>query len=201
LCSLLLASYFSRVHSAGYVNCLMPIYAGISIYFGIGLAQALKAFGENANVKTAIIVAAIFQFANLLYSPGKQIPSPSDRKQGENLQKLVLSFKGEVYLPDHPWLLGSLNMPTQAQEMAVRDIFRSAGSNQQKQMLEQEMKTALAEKRFEAVIVDFKNFSMRPSDFETHYELVNSNLTGSAFHPVTGGDRKPMYLYVKRANQ
>jgi hypothetical protein len=199
--SLFLASYFSRIHSAGYVNCLMPVYAGIAIYFGIGLALSLKAMGENDNVRTALILAALFQFANLFYSPGKQVPSSLDRQQGENLQKLVSGFQGEVYLPDHPWLLGSLNKPTQAQEMAVRDIYRAADSNQQKQMLERDMEAAIAENRFEAFIVDFKNFTMRSRDFEARYELVNSNLSGSAFHPVTGGDRRPMYLYVRRSDQ
>ena len=196
--SLFLASYLSRIHSGGHSNVLMPIYAGIAIYFGIGLALSLKAIGGDGSIKTVLILATALQFVNLHYSPRQEIPSPMDRQQGKKLQQLISSFKGEVYLSDHPWYSANLNKPSQAQDMAVRDILRASGSGQWKQILGQDMATAVAEKRYEAFIVDFKEFVLRVPDFETHYELVESNLSGSAFHPVTGWDRRPTYLYVRR---
>ena len=101
----------------------------------------------------------------------------------------------------HPWYLGKLNKPTQAHDMTMSDILRVSGSDQWKQALQKEMGIAVAEKRYEAFIVDFKNFVLRPPDFSVYYELVESNLSGSALHPVTGWNRKPTYLYVRRTVQ
>jgi hypothetical protein len=63
------------------------------------------------------------------------------------------------------------------------------------------MATAVAENKYEAFIVDSKEFILRVPDFETHYELVNSSLSDSVFHPVTGAVRRPTYLYVRRTVQ
>jgi hypothetical protein len=198
---LCLASYLSRLHSGGYDNVLMPVYAGIAIYFGIGLALALRAIGEAGNAKIVLVLAIGLQFLLLRYSPERQIPSAMDREQGERLLRLIASFKGEVYLSDHPWYLKIVNKPAQAQGMAVMDVLRgskSGRSGQLKRILEQDMVAAIARKRYDAFIVDVKHFALRVPDFEAHYELVDSNLSGSAFHPVTGADRRPTYLYVRR---
>ena len=199
--SLFIASYLSRIHFGGYDNVLMPVYAGIAIYFGIGLASSLKATRWDGKIKTVMILAIALQFAILFYSPEQQIPSPADMEQGKKLQQLISIFKGEVYLSDHPWYSRNLNKPSQAPDIAVTDILRAFGSGKWKQVLEQDMATAVAEKRYEAFIVDFKEFALRVPDFETHYELVASNICGSAFHPVTGWDRRPTYLYVRRTVQ
>jgi hypothetical protein len=198
---LFLASYLSRIHSGGYDNVLMPVYAGIAIYFGIGFSLALKTIGGAGKIKIVLILATALQFVILLYSPKQQIPSPMDRQQGEKLQQLISSFKGEVYLSDHPWYLERLNKPSQAQDMAVRDILQGSESGQLKQILEQDMSDAVADKRYEAFIVDFEDFSLRVPDFETHYELVDSNLGGRDLRPVTGSARRPTYLYVRRTAQ
>jgi len=195
---LFIASCLPRVNVGGYNNVLMPAYAGIAIYFGIGLALSLKAAGRDDNIKTMIILATALQFVSLSYSFRQHIPSPLDRQQGEKLQQLISSFEGEVYLSDHPWYLGSLNKPTQAHDMAIRDILVAPGSWQWKQALAQDMATAIAEKRYEAFIVDFREFVLRVPDFEDHYELAEADLSGGAFHPVTGWDRRPNYLYVRR---
>jgi hypothetical protein len=179
----------------------MPVYAGIAIYFGIGLASSLKATRWDGKIKTVMILAIALQFAILFYSPEQQIPSPADMEQGKKLQQLISIFKGEVYLSDHPWYSRNLNKPSQAPDIAVTDILRASGSGKWKQVLEQDMATAVAEKRYEAFIVDFKEFALRVPDFEAHYELVASNICGSAFHPVTGWDRRPTYLYVRRTVQ
>jgi hypothetical protein len=198
---LFLASFLSRIQSGGYSNVLMPVYAGIAIYFGIGMSLSLKAIAGADNIRISLILVTALQFVSLLYLPAQQIPSLMHREQGEKLQKLILSFKNEVYLSDHPWYTGYLNKPVQAQDMAVRDILRWSGDEQWKQILEHEMAAAVEEERYEAIIVDFKNFSLRPSNFDAHYKLVESNLCEDAFQPLTGWDRMPRYLYVRRTVQ
>ncbi|MCB0190798.1 MAG: glycosyltransferase family 39 protein [Anaerolineae bacterium] len=198
---LLLASYLSRLHAGAYTNVLMPAYAGLSIYFGIGLHRLLKITGQLSYLKIIVIMVVAFQFYGLFYPPEQQIPSQRDKQQGQQLEDLILSFEGEVYLSDHPWYLGNLNKPTQAQYMAVIDIFRASDSEQWKQTLIQELTTAVVENRYEAFIIDSKEFVMQAPDFENYYELVESNLSRNAFHLVTGANRRPTYLYVRRTVQ
>ncbi len=199
--SLLLASYLSRIHSGSFDNSLMPAHAGIALYFGIGAASAFKATSENYLVKFLLILAFAFQFVGLRYSPQAQIPTQIDRQQGERLEQLISSFKGEVYLSAHPWYLSNANKPTQAQEMAILDIIRASQSGQLGHALRTEMDTAIVEGRYEAFIIDAQDFILRVPSFDTHYQLAESNLGGGAFHPVTGWDRSPTYLYVKRNNR
>ncbi|MCB0208466.1 MAG: glycosyltransferase family 39 protein [Anaerolineae bacterium] len=198
---LLLTSYFSRLHAGAYVNVLMPAYAGLSIYFGIGLHRLLKITGQLSSIKIIVILVVAFQFYALFYPPGQQIPSARDKQQGQKLEALILSFEGEVYLADHPWYLGTLNKPTQAQYMAIIDIFRASESEQWQETLVQELTTAVVERRYEAFIIDSKEFVMQVPNFENYYELVESNLSRNAFHPVTGVNRRPTYLYVRRTVQ
>jgi len=199
--SLFLASYLSRLHTGGYDNVLMPVYAAIAIYFGIGLAFSWKAVAGAATVQAVLILAVALQFVALTYSPQQQIPSLLDRQQGERLQQLIASFPGEVYLSDHPWYAGDMDKPTQAQDMAVRDILRASDSEEWKRLLEEAMAAAIVEQKYAALIVDFEDFPLRVPDFEVYYELVDSGLSGDAFLPVTGWDRKPAYLYVRRTLQ
>ena len=199
--SLFLASFLSRIHMGGYFNVLMPVYAGIAIYFGIGLAVLLKTIGGDGARKSALIVATALQFVVLVYWPGEEIPSAMDRERGERISQLVSSFKGGVYMSDHPWYLGTLSKATQAHKMAVVDILRSSGSEKWKQTLEQELVTAVEEKKYEAFLVDLEDFELQVPGFKSNYKLVESNLSGSAFHPVTGWDRRPTLLYVRRTDE
>jgi hypothetical protein len=196
--SLFMASYLSRIHSGGYNNVLMAVYAGIAIYFGIGLDAALKGAARQAIVTLAILGVTMLQFMLLVYSPQQQIPTRADREQGERILQRVASIKGEVYWSDHPWYLEMIGKPMQAQEMAIMDVLRASGSGQWGRHLEQEMAMAVAEGRYAAFVVDFRDFSLRVPDFDDHYELVDTNLSGDSFRMVTGFDRHPRHLYVRR---
>jgi len=196
--SLFLGSLLSRIHVGGYENVLMPVYAGIAIYFGIGFAASLKVMGRNAPVESVLVLAVALQFVVLFYWPGEEIPSAMDRRQGEKLEQLVSGFKGEVYMSDHPWYLGMLGRATQAHRMAVKDLVRSPGFGQWGEILGQDMVAEVKEKRYEAFILDAEDYEMQLPGFKTNYMLVESNLSESVFHPVTGLDRRPTLLYVRR---
>jgi len=199
--ALFMASYLSRLHRGGWDNVLMPVYAGIAIYFGIGMAQLLKALGGKDNFRIVLIIALALQFMSLFYWPQQQIPSTRDRQQGEKLMQLISSFKGEVYCSDHPWYLLKQNKPAQAQDCTIWDILRATGTEQWQSNLQQQMATAVAERRYEAFIVDNEDFRLRVPDFEMYYKLADSNLSGKVFLPVTGWERKPTCLFIRRTNE
>jgi hypothetical protein len=101
-------------------------------------------------------------------------------------------------MPDHPWYLGMLGRATQAHRMAVTDLVRSPGFGQWGNILAQELVTAVEEKRYEAFIFDGNDYELQLPAFKTNYMLVESNLSGSVLHPLTGMDRRPRLLYVRR---
>ena len=185
----------------GYDNVLMPLYAGIAIYFGIGLGLASKSVERQKTLPTVLAAATTLQFAGLFYMPDAQIPTGADKQQGEALSERLASFAGNVYMPEHPWYLGRLNKPTQAHRMALADILRAPKSAEWKRALEQEMANAIASGIYDAVVMDTKHFNLPLPEFERHYELVASNLSGNAFFPVTGAQFRPNYLYVARSTQ
>lgn len=199
--SLFLASYFTRIHYGSWVNVLMPVYAGIAIYFGIGLELCLRRFGRIPSLKLLLVIAVLFQFLNLTYSPQTQIPKLAHKLAGERLMKRISSIPGEVYWSDHTWYLRMLGKPTQAPDVSVEDIIRGRKSERWKELLEQQMATAVASGRYEAFVTDFKDFPLRVPDFDIHYELVDSNLTGETFPPMTGWHRSPNFLYLRRSTQ
>lgn len=196
---LFLASYIARIHAGGFDNVLMPVYAGIAMYFGIGWSQSQQVMGQNNKLSFLLVLAAVIQFAGLVYPPGQQVPTTKNHEQGEELLRRIADFDGEVYLSDHPWYLEVLDKPSQAQDMALRDIVRASEVGEWKQTLKQEMAAAVGQGRYEAFIVDFRNFTLRPPNFEEHYDLVEMDISGGLFHPVAGWDRSPTYLYVRRS--
>ena len=60
------------------------------------------------------------------------------------------------------------------------------------------MRAAVTGGKYEAFVVDFEEFTLRPPEFDNYYQLVDSNLSGDVFQPLTGWDRTPSYLYVRR---
>lgn len=198
LVSLLVASYLVRLHSVAYSNGLMPAAAGIAIFFGAGFCEALRWLEQLPSGKLALIMVAALQFLVLGYSPTSQVPAAADRRAGDALIERVAKLEGEVYWPEHPWYLYDMGKPLQAQEMSVVDVALDPNSADIQQQLRQEMAIAVETQRYTAFVLDGPSFMLKPPNFEARYVLVESNLTGSRFWPVTGARRKPTQLWVRR---
>jgi hypothetical protein len=200
---LLLTSYFVRMHDGSWIDNLMPVAAGAAIYFGIGLEASLRRLGRIPALKLLVIVAAVLQFITLSYWPPKSIPTLANRQQTEKLLQRISSIKGDVYLSAHPWYLRALGKPLHVHEAAVEDVLSEREPAPTKHFLEQEMATAVSRGRFEAFVVDFEKFPLRPPNFDKYYELVDSSLTDYYVYAWTAGwgNRKPTYLYMRRPTQ
>jgi hypothetical protein len=195
--SLFLAAYLGRIHVGGSENVLMPVHAGIAIYFGVGFAWALKNLGRHPRGEVALMMVAMLQFMTLFYWPQNHVPSAAARQEGERLLKRIASFEGEVYCAAHPWYLQVLGRPGQAQEAALADVFRGSGSEKWKQLLMPEWDKRVAEGRYEALVLDYEASPQMPG-FAARYQLMDAHLTGDAFRRATFGGRTPRYLYVRR---
>ena len=191
----------ARLHTGGYDNVLMPAYAGVAIYFGVGFGLAMKEFAPGSRARLALFLAVALQFVGLFYWPQAQVPSAANRRQGEAILQRIGDFQGQVFWAGHPWYLHMLGKPTQAQDVAITDILRALEANEWKQRLADEMQAAVATGKYEAFVVDFTAFTLRPPDFDKYYELAESNFAnGGVFCMMTGWDRTPTYLYVRRSD-
>jgi len=198
LAGLILTSYLSRIHSGGFDNALMPAAAGIAIFFGIGFAAATKV-STRRFVPTAAIAVAAVQFLMLAYSPRDQVPTRESRAEGERLVRRVAAIDGEVYLPDHPWYAVAAGKAPRAQMMGIGDVIRARGSEVVAESLRDELRLDVDQERYAAFVVDTEQFLLRPEDFERHYRLVDAQLTSAAFLPLTGMQRAPRLLFIRRS--
>jgi hypothetical protein len=196
--SLLLASWFMRIHAGGYLNVLLPAYAGLAIFFGAGLHKAVVEAGSSRAIVPLIYVAAIFQFMQLYYLPWKQVPSKAAFEAGDRLVKTIAGYKGDVLVLGHPWYAAMAGKATFAQEMAIGDIFRATDLPREKEELRATILRRISQREFDAIILDTDEFPADTAELKEHYRLVDSNLTPADFTPITGHPQRPMLLYTRR---
>jgi hypothetical protein len=199
LAGLIATSYLSGLHSGGYDNVLLPAYAGLAIAFGAGVGFALRALPPARPAQAIVLLAVLAQFARLAYAPQAQIPPAGGRAEGERLLRRAGAIDGPLWWSDHPGYLVALGRPPQAQDNALRDVLRADRGGRWSVALRESLRVAVAERRYAAFVTDFADFPLRPEGFEERYALADSALTGAAFRPVTGWDRRPTYLWVRRA--
>ena len=155
----------------------MPAAAAIAIYFGIGFAEATRRLDGMPARRLPVIFAAGLQFLMLVYSPRNQVPSQADRAAGEKLLERVWNIPGEVY-----WA------PMQAQEMpsstSCRTVSRRSLASSWRRTSPLRWRVAATARS--CSIVGRLRCGHRTS---THmYALVDADLTGGPFYPVTGRD-------------
>ncbi len=199
--SFLAISLVTRAHPGGYTNVLMPAYAAIILYSGIGFGLCLERLQGASSIKLILYFALSVQFVNVCYMPQKQVPSSKDRQKGEELLQQVSRFSGEVFWSAHPWYLEMIGKVPQAQEMAIGDILRTTGSEEIKHDLIEEISRAFSEARFDAIILDFEKIRMSNTAMDENYVLVDANWSGDSLESLTGWKRKPTFLYVRRSGK
>lgn len=197
---LALTSWFAMMHAGSYMNAFMPIYTVIAIYFCIGVWMAIKRFGGIITIRLFLFMAIFFQFLNLSYEKERYVPKMEDREYGEKIINVISRIRGEVYCPDHPWYLAMAGKEPQAPTMAVIDVLRSAEFRSARKDLEEEIKRAIENGKYTALLMDFPQPILPVSRFEKKYKLINNNLVLHYFEPVTGWKRKPRYLYERRSS-
>ena len=195
---MLAGAWFSRLHFGGYDNVLLPAYVALALLFGLGV-HALTGFIRSKDRRTlleiGIYVTCLAQFALLVYSPAAQVPTTRDRAAGESFIHTVEQIPGEVLIPYHGTLPALAGKRSYAHWMALSDVLRSE-RGEARDRLSEELKEAIREQRFAAIIVDIPDWL--PDLLETHYQRAGPVLAEDAFWPVTGPRIRPEYLYLPR---
>jgi hypothetical protein len=191
-------SMFSRVHSGGYLNVLMPAYAGLAILFGLGVAALLS---ENRVKRRPWLPLVVFglclvQLGMLRYDVSRQIPSERDRRAGERVVEIIRGFDGEVLVPYHGYLPELAGKSGSGQWMAIADVLRG-DEGRLEEALETEIRDAIITRRFDAIIVDRDDWYAQ--ELATAYELSEDLFDDRGTFMTRTGDRmRPEKVFVPR---
>src|SRR4029078_1245552 len=80
--AILLAAYSARLHTGGYDNVLLPIYAELAVLGAMGLHHLLRSPARGW-VAAGAGLLVLAQFGLLFYNPLDQVPTVADRHTGE----------------------------------------------------------------------------------------------------------------------
>ena len=202
---LLGVSLGSRLHFGGYVNVLMPVYAGCAIGFGLGgqhIMGALEGLEREKRRRIAswVLVLSVVQFVSLAYKPWDHLPSKKDREAGERLVSLIAGVKGDVFCPGNGYLAVQAGKRSSVHQMAAQDLLRGSRDEVSRIMIGQ-LRQALATRKYDGVVLGTNWFEDPRIAFffkdvlETHYETdVRLFEDAQVFWPVTGWRTRPEVL-------
>jgi hypothetical protein len=188
-------AYWVQLHLGVAENNLLPIFAVLAVLAGLGVNAAAKL--RAAAPRVLIYGLCLLQFGRLAYNPLQYLPAAANRAAGQALVRTLAQVKGDVWVPQHgcvAWLAGK---PSYAHLAAMEDVL-DAGGPPAAQLLD-EMRAALRQRRFAAIVVDGPDFGQRFPELGQNYVAAGSVAEGAAFYSVTGPRTLPVVMYVPRS--
>ena len=190
------ASYASRLHSGGYVNVLLPSYAGLALGFALGIrALEPRANAHGIRASALLWLAVGFQFASLLYNPRVPLPTSADRAAGDGLVASISTLPGRVWIPSHDYLARRAGKLGHAHEMALVDVYRGDPQGEGGRLLH-ELEAAVKGQRFGAIVVSSDGAYQEL--VQASYTRTDTLLRGNMFWTVTGKEMRPEWVYRPR---
>jgi hypothetical protein len=192
------SSFLSRVKIGGYDNVLLPMFVIFCIFTGAGLSRILTLIHGGASGRTEpfVYVACLIQLVILAYNPFAQIPSKEDLIEGNQLVVYLSNIDGQVYLPDHGYLLSRSGKNSYAHHAAIWDVLRTDQITEGKEILDTQLEGTIQSQLFDFIIMDEEGNFCCP-DIDTYYTRVGEVFDDdTSFYPVTGDKRRPTYIYI-----
>ncbi len=198
-------AWLPRIQGGGIENVLIPAYAVISILFGLALHtffEFIKDLPVNKQnlLKIFIYLICILQFSSghIRYNPFDQIPAQKDLEAGRKFINIMAQMKGEVFVPSHGYLPVLAGKRSFAHQKTISDNL-GWGKEDIKAKLTDEIRQAIAEKRFNVIILD--NNLEEPwflTDIVEKYYVRQGQIFDSktVFWPVVGMKTRPEFIYV-----
>ena len=195
------SSWLVRNMVGAEVNNLLPAFAAVALLAALGLHELrLRAQAREAivwrRVALAAEIALLAQLAFLAYDPRTHIPTLADRAAGEKLVARLQAIPGEIFAPHHGYLARLAGKRGYAHTLAMDNLFLDDDGPARRD-LEAEMRKALADKTFAAVLLE--------SDGRYGVAILNSYDAREAlfddpgvFWPVTGGRLRPEALCLPK---
>ncbi|MGD0879466.1 MAG: glycosyltransferase family 39 protein [Anaerolineales bacterium] len=199
----LAGSFITRVKIGGYDNVLLPVYAVLSILFGLGLGGMLALMKQSqddykARLEVLIQTACLIQLAMILYNPFAQIPTKADLDAGNLLVKMLSQVKGTVFLPDQSYLPALAGKSTFANNSAIWDVLRGDQQTHGKALLSTDIRNTISRQSFDEIIVDADvDLGWCCAGIDQYYTRVGEVFQDpTVFNTLTGDKKRPTYIYV-----
>jgi hypothetical protein len=184
-------SWFSRLHSGGFLNVLLPAFAGIGLTLGTSVGQACRL---NRPFGSILLVVALVQLWMLDFDPKPNTIDERDWSAARQVQAAVSAIEGDVFAPEANSYLIRAGKEPRPHAVAIADVLRG-GKDEPRSAFLAAFDAAVAARRFSAVIVmDVSiNGAMLPI-FEREYRMAQE-LQG----PFTRTGVKARVLGILRA--
>jgi hypothetical protein len=103
--SMLGVAWASRMNGGGAPNVLLPAFAALAVFFGLGIAEGIRQLGVNALQGRAafrcyVLGVCAVQFVLLVYNPRSIVPFRSDLWADEKLSTALAAVPGPIFAPD-----------------------------------------------------------------------------------------------------
>jgi 4-amino-4-deoxy-L-arabinose transferase-like glycosyltransferase len=196
-------AWMSRLHSDGYNNVLLPAYAAIAILFGLAthkISQFIQStFTDKRRLlEICVYFCCVIQFSILFYNPLSLIPTQADLEAGRKLIDKMAQVEGDVFVPYHGYLPVLAGKGSYAQGMALGDVIRGSGGQARDRLID-EIRQAIQEQRFGAIILDNSFFTWFINDIEKYYVKQGPVFdNGTVFWPVVGLRTRPEFIYIPK---
>ncbi len=193
VCGLLLAAWFSRLHSAGYLNVLMPAYAGCALLGGLAFAS-LRRLGSLATLAAAAVV--LIQIGLLVAVPSKALPTRTESTAGAELIAKLRSLPGPILVLGHPWYGTELGKGAFAQADAIKEVLRSDAAPGHR-YLEHALQGSLNRYHVQAVVLDGAPPSWLTAQLARDFVLEPGPITSHPLSPPSEPGSAPTSLYLR----
>jgi 4-amino-4-deoxy-L-arabinose transferase-like glycosyltransferase len=183
------------------VNNLLPAFAAVALLAALGWdALRRRAERDETFLRSAPALAAsvllLAQLAWLSYDPRSHLPTAADRAAGDRLVARLAAIDGDIFVPHHGYLARLAGKRDFAHTLAMDNVYLD-DRGPARQALEAEMRAALAERRFAAVLLesDGRYGVAILNSYEAREPLFES---ADVFWPVTGGRLRPEALCLPK---
>jgi hypothetical protein len=191
---LLLAAWFSRLHTGGYANVLMPAYAACALLGGLAFAR-IRRLGAIAAVLAVAVV--LVQLGQLLTMPDHALPHRSARPAGQQLIERLRALPGPVLVLSHPWYGTIAGKGSFAQSDAIIEVLRSDDARGAT-YLRRALRNALDRYRIRAVVLDHAPPSWLAPQLAREFDLQPQPITSTVLRAPADLRSGPTYLYLRR---
>jgi 4-amino-4-deoxy-L-arabinose transferase-like glycosyltransferase len=148
---------YVAAHAGAAVNAYIPVYAWISILFGVAFDRLLSRFerrsGRAALATTVVLAAVVAQLAMFIYNPGRYLPPPAVREARQRFIDQVRALPGDVYVFSHTYDAVLAGKQPHAENGAIGAVM-FAPANPASTALRKEFDEAVQSHRYSAIVVD-----------------------------------------------
>jgi hypothetical protein len=193
---LLLAAWFSRLHTGGYLNVLLPAYAACALLGGVALARARRLGPWPALVA---VVLVLLQFGQLLAHSDHAVPRSAERTAGAALITRLRALPGPVLVLAHPWYGTLAGQGSFAQADAITEVLRSDAAHGASD-LRRALRGALNRYGIRAVVLDKPPPSWLAPQLARDFTLEAGAFAGAQPRPPADLRGTPVLLYLRRSS-